>query len=78
MVSDFFHPMIPEFKLDETLTKQVLVSNIARLYDVLVWYSPTIILLKILLQRLRELNITWDEPVSNDIGSTWKKMSYPA
>ena len=35
MVSDCFRPMVPEFKLDETLTKRVLVSNIARLYDVL-------------------------------------------
>ena len=73
MVSDCFRPMVPEFKLNETLTKRVLVSNIARLYDVLGWYSPTIILMKILLQRLWELNLTWDESVPKDIVSTWKK-----
>ena len=29
--------------------------------------------MKILLQRLWELNLSWDEPVSKDISSTWKK-----
>ena len=72
MVLDCFRPMVPEFKLNETLTKRVLVSNIARLYDVLDWYSPSMILMKILLQRLWELNLTWDEPVLKDTFGTWK------
>ena len=34
------------------LTKRMLVSDIARVYDVLGWYSPTKIKLKPLLQQL--------------------------
>ena len=52
MVSDFFCPMTPTFDYEEMLTKRVLVSNIACLYDVSGRYSPTTVLMKILLQRL--------------------------
>ena len=34
------------------LTKGVLAPNIARMYDILGWYSPSIIKLKVLLQHL--------------------------
>ena len=53
------------------LTKRSLTSDIARIFDVLGWFSPAIIQLKILLQRLWETKIDWDDPVPNDIEDTW-------
>ena len=47
MALDCFHPMIPTFDFDKTLTKKILVSNIARLYDVLRWYSDEDLTLKV-------------------------------
>ena len=41
------------------LTKRALVSNVAKLYDVLGWFAPSIILAKVLLQRLWEAGIGW-------------------
>ena len=73
VVPDCFRPVISSSEVSEPLTKQVLVSNIARLFDVLGWCSPTTILTKIMLQRLWEHNLTWDEPVLKKIESAWKK-----
>ena len=65
--------MISSSWLRTPLTKRVLVSSVARVFDVLGWCSPAIILLKILLQRLWERNLEWDEPVPGEIEQTWKK-----
>ena len=46
------------------LTKRVLVSDVSRTFDVLGWYSPTLIFANILLQRCWEEKCEWDEPVS--------------
>ena len=67
VVSDCFRPVISTCEVNGPLTKRVLVSNIARLFDVLGWCSPTVILMKILLQRLWEQNLEWDEPVPERI-----------
>ena len=61
--SDCFRPMISLLEERTPLTKRVLVSNIARLFDVMGWCSPAIILMKVLLQRLWENHWSWDEPV---------------
>ena len=50
--SDTFRPVVSSLKQVKTLTKQTLLSDIARLYDVLDWYSPAIIKPKILLQHM--------------------------
>ena len=43
------------------------MSDIARTCDVLGWFAPSIVVLKILLQQLWEANLDWDEEVSQDI-----------
>ena len=49
MVSDSFCPVISCYGNDKPLTKRMLVSNIARLFDILGWCSPAIIQMRILL-----------------------------
>ena len=70
---DSFRPTISSFAPVKGLTKRKLVSDIARLFSVLGWCSPTIIKLKILLQRLWKNRSGWDEPVSHLIQETWIK-----
>jgi hypothetical protein len=53
------------------LTKRMLVSDVSRTFDVLGWYSPTIIFAKILLQRCWEEKVEWDEPVSQSISQDY-------
>ena len=53
------------------ITKRALVSNIAKTYDVLGWFSPAIIKVKILLQQLWEQKVGWDDPILQSILDVW-------
>ena len=61
--SDQFRLTISELPDLSHLTKRQLVSDAARTFDVLGWFSPTLIKAKILLQRVWESRIDWDDPV---------------
>ena len=68
---DHFRLTVTEFPETEDLTKRLLVSDIAKTFDVLSWFSPSIIKIKILLQCIWELKINWDDPLPLEIKSTW-------
>ena len=53
------------------MTKRSLVSDIAKLFDILGWFSPVIVKMKILLQQLWELKLSWDDPVPQHVYDTW-------
>ena len=62
------------------LTKGVLASNSARIYDILRWYSPSIIKVKVLLQHLSLCKRGWDDLVPSSISKAWERSreEYPA
>lgn len=49
---DHFHLTISKLSTADTVTKRVLVSDIAKIFDILGWFAATTISMKILLQRL--------------------------
>ncbi len=55
------------------MTKRTLVSDVAKTFDVLGWYSPTIVKAKILLQRLWSERVDWDELVPEAILHEWSR-----
>ena len=55
----------------EGLTKRSLVSDVAKTFDVLGWYSPTIVKAKILVQTLWSEKVGWDDPVPKPIVEQW-------
>ena len=57
----------------DNLTKRGLTSDIAKTFDILGWFSPSTIIVKILLQRLWELKIGWDNPIPDEIRDAWVK-----
>lgn len=59
---------------DNVSTKRQLLSVIARTFDPLGLISPSTIILKLLLQELWKSNITWDEPVPQEIHNSWLKF----
>ena len=63
---DHFRLTVVEFPETENLTKRLLVSDIAKTFDALGW-SPSIIKIKILLQRIWELKIDRDDPLPPEI-----------
>ena len=56
-----------------TVSKIPDLKDIAKVYDVLGWFSPCVIKVKILLQKVWERKISWDDEVSPDILETWIK-----
>ena len=68
---DHFRLTIADLPSTANLTKRALVSDIAKTFDVLGWFSPSTIKVKILLQHLWEQKIDWDDPVPTSIYDTW-------
>ena len=68
---DHFRLTIAELPPLDNITKRVLVSDIAKTFDVLGWFSPSVIKVKILLQQLWEQKVEWDDPVPSSIHDAW-------
>ena len=70
---DCLRMTVAEFPRLESVTKHALISDVAKTYDVLGWFAPSIIKVKILLQRLWEAKVGWDDPAPDDIRKSWEK-----
>ena len=68
---DHFRLTVANLPPLNNITKRVLVSDIAKTFDVLGWFSPTTIKVKILLQRLWEQKVDWDDLVPDPIYENW-------
>ena len=73
-----WHSKLDHFRLTtneppsfDNLTKRGLVSDIAKTFDVLGWFSPTMVKAKILLQRVWEVGVDWDQDISQYIAEEW-------
>lgn len=49
VASDCFRLTVPEWPSVENITKRTLVSDITKTFDILGWFSPTIVTMKLLL-----------------------------
>ena len=70
-ILDHFRLTVSHLTFHSALTKRALVSDVARTYDVLGWFSPAVIKAKILLQRVWEAKVDWDEEVPDSIREEW-------
>ncbi|EZA53523.1 hypothetical protein X777_06956 [Ooceraea biroi] len=69
--SDTFRFKISPFDSSATITKRLILSRIAQLFDSLDWLSPVTIVGKILIQQLWKDQIKWDEPIPSLIAQKW-------
>ena len=53
-------------------TKRQITSDVAKTFDLLGWFAPAVVVLKILLQKLWTLGMSWDEPVPEELASIWR------
>lgn len=70
-VSDTFHFTVQP-PIDTQITKRIILSEIARLYDPLGLISPVLIRAKIILQELWLHKISWDESLSPELHHRWE------
>ena len=74
--ADALRPRIGRLESHWPLTKRTLLtSEIEKINDVFGWWSPATIKLKVLLQRLWEYGIDWDETLPSEILNEWKRWS---
>ena len=73
VATDQLHVSVSEISPDTVLTKQIIVSNVAKVFDALGFLSPATINMKILLQCLWELKLEWDDPVPQAIEDVWNQ-----
>ena len=77
---DWFRLTVNNIPPLKSTTKRALTSDVAKTYDVLGWFAPSVIYVKVLLQRLWEARIGWDDPVpltSNRLGKGGEPNSLP-
>lgn len=49
------------------MTKRISLSKMAQIFDPLGPMSPIIIVAKLIIQRLWQLQVNWNEPVSDEL-----------
>ena len=69
---DYFRLVIAAMPATDSMTKRKLISDIAKTFDVMGWFSPTIISMKILLQQTWERKIGWDDAIPEDLRLVWE------
>lgn len=73
----FWSPLTDSFSFQvnlppvTTLTKRSLLSDSSKLFDPFGWISPTIILIKVLFQKLWLLDLNWDDPLPTTVADEW-------
>ena len=62
------------------MTKRNIISDVAKVFDVLGLFSPATVKMKILLQRLWEIKLDWDDPVHDNLLEVWSqwRMELPS
>ncbi|XP_024878638.1 uncharacterized protein LOC112459000 [Temnothorax curvispinosus] len=65
--------VVKSFTEHQRMTKRTMLSQVASLFDPLGLVGPVIVKVKIMLQRLWEDKLDWDESVPVDIATSWSK-----
>lgn len=59
---------------DIIITKRVVVSEVAKLYDPIGYLSPVIVTAKLFIQQLWCMKLDWDDPLSDQNVEIWKNF----
>lgn len=70
--SDNFQYMLNLIEPKEPITKRQVLSVIARLYDPLGWIAPVVVVAKILIQKLWQSRLEWDDCLTEELLSQWQ------
>ncbi|KAJ8975628.1 hypothetical protein NQ317_015315 [Molorchus minor] len=56
------------------VTKRIILSDTARIFDPLGLISPCVVTAKVILQDLWNLKLSWDDPIPGDLLARWSKF----
>ncbi|XP_045023195.1 uncharacterized protein LOC123467282 [Daphnia magna] len=61
-------------QIGEKITKRKILSISARIFDPIGFLAPTVLLLKIIYQKLWEGDIDWDDDATPEVKNTWSSI----
>ncbi|XP_062716692.1 uncharacterized protein LOC134292043 [Aedes albopictus] len=62
-------------QVQQPATKRIIYSEVAKHFDPLGLFAPSILLAKLLVQRLWQCKLDWDEPVDERTQMEWNELS---
>ena len=71
--SDTLKYIVTPFKAKK-ITKGIILSTIAQIYNPLGFAGPAIIPAKVIMQKLWSLNLDWDESISQALHTSWENI----
>ena len=60
---------------DHLVTKREVLQGLSKIFDPLGFVAPVVLRAKLLMQKLWQLKVTWDEPLNNDLQAQWKDIA---
>lgn len=60
---------LPELKYP--ITKRQVLSDIARLYDPMGWIAPVVVTAKIIIQKIWQEHLDWDDHITGELQEKW-------
>ncbi|XP_045534341.1 uncharacterized protein LOC123721079 [Papilio machaon] len=74
--ADSFEYSLSLSQIGKSITKRSILSDIQKLFDPLGWIAPSIVLAKMLMQKLWLQKLTWDETVSEELEQEWRQLRF--
>ena len=72
---DTFLYSVKSIQFSEKITKRLILSEIAKIFDPLGLLGPVILFAKIIMQECWKAKISWDESVSNELYTLWSSFA---
>ncbi|XP_050298577.1 uncharacterized protein LOC126737642 [Anthonomus grandis grandis] len=69
--SDEFFISLPDTRSESIITKRIVLSKIAQMYDPLGFIAPIVVNAKLIMQNIWKEKINWDEPLKEPILTQW-------
>lgn len=73
-ISDTYSFRVTNTSSSGSITKRIILSDTASIFDIFGFLAPSTILMKILLQRLWLMKISWDDPIPDQIAQEWIRL----
>ncbi|XP_055623266.1 uncharacterized protein LOC129766702 [Toxorhynchites rutilus septentrionalis] len=73
-VDDVFRFKIPDWSYEAPITKRLVLSEAARLFDPLGLLGPIVLRSKLFMQELWKAKVSWDDPLKENHQQFWKEF----
>jgi len=64
---------VPVPDSDQTPTKREVATAAPRVFNVLGWFAPSVVWVKIVLPKIWELGVVWDPAIPDNLLASWER-----